>query len=487
MRASTAAVLISTLLAGCSSSNAGVQIESSNSHAMPGTGSTAPTPSTASSDAPSATPTLAPTTTSTAPSLPEGPSGVGDELYPDLGNPGIDVDHYDLDLSYDPASAVIDATVTMSITATDDLSIFTLDASGPDVSAVSVEGVDAEFEQQDPELVIVPGEPISRGDRFDVAVVYTAHPSVAAGWVSTATGSFTQDEPDGTRRWMPSNDHPSDKATYHFTLHVPPGLSAIANGTLVGHETATPTGETWTWDQPEPMTTYLIQVLTGSFDLVAGTGPDGLPLVSALQHTNATGMQPFVDFTAQQIDFFDDFFGSFPLAGYGIAMTYGSVGGAIEQQGRSLFTAADFASGDVGFIQHSLLSHELAHQWFGDSVSPSRWEDIWLNESFATYGEWMWAEHAGFQTVDDVADANLAQRHVGSEEATGMPHQEGLFGYGVYGGGAVVLHALRRTVGDDVFFSILQAWSHDNYGMSRTSQDFADLASAMSGQDLTQF
>jgi len=479
MRPALAALVISSVLVGCSSSDAGVHAGTSNNRPTS-------SPSTESTPPPS---TVLPTGSSPTPSLPEGPSGVGDELYPDLGNPGIDVDHYDIDLHYDPSTTTIDGTVTLSITATEDLSIFTLDSSGPDVFKVSIDGVAAEFQQHDPELVIVPNDPITNGERFDVAVAYTAQPSPGPGWMATSTGSFTQDEPDGARHWLPSNDHPSDKATYHFTLSVPAGLTAVANGTLVSHDppSGSNAGDTWVWDQPEPMTTYLIQVLTGSFDIVDGVGPNGLPLISALQHKNAAAMQPYLELTARQIDFFDDLFGPYPFAEYGIAMTDGDVGGAIEQQGRSLFSAADFASGDVGFLQQALLSHELTHQWFGDSVSPARWQDIWLNESFATYGEWMWAEHAGFQSVDAVAQANLDQRHNGSDEATGTPDQQGLFGYDEYDGGAVVLHALRRTVGDATFFSILQAWSHDNYGKSRTSQDFADLASTISGQDLTKF
>jgi aminopeptidase N len=131
-------------------------------------------------------------------------------------------------------------------------------------------------------------------------------------------------------------------------------------------------------------------------------------------------------------------------------------------------------------------SHELAHQWFGDLVTCKDWGDIWLNESFATYGQWMWLEHLGYGTVDQFADLSLAQRR-GSREATGSPSISGLFGFEVYEGGAVVLQALRKTVGDDAFFATLRSWVQDNLDTSRTSQDFIETASKQAGRDLTEF
>jgi len=421
-----------------------------------------------------------------------GVSGVGDELFPDLGNPGIDVEHYDIDLSFDHATNEIDAIATLEITAAAELEGFTLDAVGLDVSAVTIDGHKATFLNADPELRITPHGTVPKGDTFDVAVTYTTKGNagtisagVTAGWFETKTGSFVLNEPDGARNWLPSNDHPSDKATYHFTIHVPKGVTAAANGSLVDHTTSA-AGEVWEWDQPDPMTTYVIQLMTGELAVVDSVGPNKLPLINVIQAGDEKAMQPFIDDTAAQIDFFDDFFGPFPFASYGIAMTDGYIGGAMEEEGRSLFSVGDFRGQRVDLSTALLLSHELAHQWFGDAVSPAQWKDIWLNESFATYGEWMWIDHAGYRSLDESAESALAQRQH-SDYATGDPDIPGLFGFEVYEGGATVLHALRKMVGDDTFFEILSTWAKTYSGTSRSSADFVALSSKLAGQDLTDF
>ncbi len=232
------------------------------------------------------------------------------------------------------------------------------------------------------------------------------------------------------------------------------------------------------------MATYLAQVLTGKYSLETGTGPRGLPMLSAVLTADRTLMQPFVDVQASMIDYFDDWFGPYPLDRYGIAMTDSFPGLAMEEQERSLFSREDFLSGHLGDTEQLLLSHELAHQWFGDAVTPAQWDDIWLNESFATYGQWMWLDHAGVAPLADQAQAALGYQRV---NPTGTPTVENMFGYESYDGGAVVLHALRRTIGDTDFFQLLKDWSHDNNGTSRSTADFIATAEKVSGHDLTEF
>ena len=489
------------LLAACTSADSNVTVGRATGHTDVTSVASAPATSPSTSTAPANTGSApsVPVTTGATATTGTGPkggvSGVGDVLYPDLGNPGLDVQHYDIDLRFDHSTGEIDATATLTITATAALADFTLDAVRLAVTKVVVDGRAAAFEIADPELRITPSSPIAVGDSFTVAVTYSAHGNdstisagTTAGWFETDTGSFVLDEPDGARFWLPSNDHPSDKATYRFRIHVPKGVTAVANGIMVSHTTdpSGSSGELWIWDQADPMTTYLIQLMTGSLDIVDGVGSNGLPLVNVLQHGDQKLMQPFLDDTAKEIDFFAAYFGPFPLSSYGIAMTDGYIGGAMEEQGRSLFSERDFAGGTLDAGTSLLLSHELTHQWFGDAVSPADWQDIWLNESFATYGEWMWLDHTGFQPIDTVARESLARRHNGTR-ATGTPDIPGLFGYEVYEGGAVVLQALRKTVGDSTFFEILRTWVQSNVGTSRTSKDFIALSSTISGKDLTLF
>jgi aminopeptidase N len=158
----------------------------------------------------------------------------------------------------------------------------------------------------------------------------------------------------------------------------------------------------------------------------------------------------------------------------------------MEEQGRSLFSVEDFLGGGLDAFTALLLAHELAHQWFGDAVSPAEWKDIWLNESFASYGEWMWLDEAGYRSLDDSALGALAGRQ-DSAYATADPDIPGLFGFEVYEGGATILHALRKTVGDVTFFKILRTWATDNYGTSQSTEDFIELSSKLAGEDLTDF
>jgi aminopeptidase N len=438
----------------------------------------------------SSAPTATTTTSTTVVPMGGDETGVGDSLFPALGNPGIDVENYTLVFDYDPDRGELSATEHIDLVMTDDRETFSLDSDGPKVSAVSVDGVAAKFVADPPELLITPGTHLRRGQRVGVDLTYTviprSIPSAAGqrvGWFATPGGSYVLNEPEGAHTWVPSNDHPSDQATFRFEVTVPAGVTAVGNGALIDH-TSTPTTDTWIWQEDRPMATYLLQLLTGDYELVDGVGPAGLPLLSVVLREDRTIMQPFLDTIDDQIDFFDDYFGPYPFARYGIAIADSAPGIAMETMERSQFSRLDFMSGRLDFQQEIFLSHELAHQWFGNAVSPARWIDIWLNESFATYGEWLWLDHLGLRTLDESANAALATREPGS---TATPPVEEMFGFNSYDGGAVILQALRKTIGDERFFSLLRLWVANNNGKSRTTDDFVALADDVAGQDLSEF
>jgi len=437
--------------------------------------------------------TAAPTTgqPSTVPSslpTPDGTGdGVGDVLFPSLGNPGLDVVHYDVDLTYDPATDVVDGSVALDLLLTADRAAITLDANGPDVTAVDVDGTASEFRQDGAELRITLPEQGRSGDKLQVLVRYDLQPEprpsaigMSNGWFNTPGGSYVLNEPDGANTWLPCNDHPSDKASYTFTLTVPAGLTAVANGALADHRTEG-LREVWVWEETRPMATYLIQLLTGDYEIVQSEGPRGVPLLSVVLRSDLAETQPVLDTMGPQIEFFEQYFGPYPLDRYGIAMTDSFGGLAMETQERSLFSRDDFVG--VG-VHQMLLSHELAHQWFGNAVTPARWQDIWLNESFATYGQWLWLDHIGEQSLEEAAQIALTSRFVGS---TGEPSVPELFSFNTYDGGAVVLHALRLRLGDDAFFTMLQRWVAENNGTSRTTQQFIELAEDVAGGSLSEF
>ena len=412
-----------------------------------------------------------------------------DSLYPDLGSAAIDVQSYDVDLAFDPADRQLRATVVMAIVAAADLSTIELDANGPVLDRAEVDGRSATFAQRGAKLEITPQATIGRGETFTLEFAYhhdttinEATPGLgpgSTGWFNTPDGAYVLNEPDGTSTYLPANDHPSDKATWEITLRVPAGLTGVANGALVNHETAAG-GEVYTWRESAPMATYLLQILIGKYTIIEDQVPGGPKLVSAILTKDAARLTPCLESMAPQIEFFEQYFGPYPFEQYGMALTDSFSGLAMETQGRSLYSADDMHGCPDG--PGPVMAHELAHQWFGDAVTLAQWKDIWLNESFATYGQWMWS--SGGTNVDSLAATGLRMR---GRSPTGDPDIDQMFGINSYDGGAVVLHALRRIVGDDTFFRILRRWAADNFGQSRTTADFIALCEAESAEQLDDF
>jgi aminopeptidase N len=440
-------------------------------------------------------PATEPSTTDSVAPDESGAASAGDSLYPELGSADLDVQTYDVRLSYDPSTRKLDGSVAITVAITGSVDELVLDADELEVETVSVDGSAVEFDHAAGDLVIDPGEPVGpapAGDPVEITVSYRDEADAVGGgglspegWFPTDDGSFVLNEPDGAHTWLPSNDHPSDKATWRFELSVPHGTAAIANGHLVDQREGR-VQDTWVWEQREPMATYLIQLLTGDYEVLDGGRAGDTPLVNVVLRGDEERMQPYFDLTDDQIAFFEPLFGPYPLDLYGLAFTDSVSGLAMETQGRSLFSRNDFTTSAPGLSQHLLLAHELAHMWFGDAVTPADWSDLWLNESFATYGQWLWLDHIRLWDLEAQAEENLRRRQEPTEP-TGEPTRGNLFGYERYDGGAVVLHALRRELGDSTFFELLQRWVADNDGTSRTTEDFIALAEEVGDRELDDF
>jgi aminopeptidase N len=422
-----------------------------------------------------------------------GAEGAGDPYFPVSGNGGIDVLHYDLDLDYTPPAAApaplegqLSGVATIELVASQDLDQFNLDLRGLTATSVVVGKKSMSFTQSDGELVITPRPKLKTGESATVTITYggtTTRPTdiegALYGWVTTRDGAMVVSEPDGASTWYPVNDHPTDKATYSFEITVPEGKTAVANGLLVGSETAD--GKTtWTWDAPDPMASYLATATVGNFRLEQYTSASGVPIIDAIDVTRSAGQVASLAFTSDMISFFEERYGAYPFVSYGAIVDNDSVGYALETQTRSFF------SGSAG---ESTVAHELAHQWMGDHVSPARWADIWLNEGWATYSSWIWLEERGnstaqtrFQTV-----MNRAPGHATWNTVVADPGPLGIFGTPVYDRGAATLHALRVKIGDDAFFDLAKEWVARFGGGTATTADFIALAEEISGQDLADF
>ena len=423
------------------------------------------------------------TTTTTLPPIdPEaGAPGVGDPYFPGLGNGGYDVSHYDLQIRYEPDTEQLDGTTTIFATATDDLASFNLDLFGYEVSAVTVDGAAADFGRANRELTVTPAEPIRAGTTFTTAVAYAGVPDPVAsnalghtGWFTTdSKGTFTLNEPEGAEAWYPVNNHLSDKATYAFSVTVPEEYTVVTNGEGVNSEHAGPGYVTYISRMTSPMASYLASVNIGHLVVEVNEGPNGVVIRNAFAESLAEEATVAFSRQGEMIEFFNSVFGPYPFTIYGAMVVDRELGVALENQTLSLF-GSDFANARPDDIT---IAHELAHQWFGDNVTPTTWKDIWLNEGFATYGQWLWAEHAGGPSVD-----SQARDYEGAGFGpAGDPGNENIFDGAVYIRGGMTLHTLRLTVGDDAFFEILRTWTAEYGGKNASTADFIALANRVSG------
>lgn len=422
-----------------------------------------------------------------------GADGVGDPYFPLAGNGGIDVLHYDLDLDYTPPApapapleGALSGVATIDLVATLDLDRFNLDLRGMTATKVTVNGKPMSFTQSDNELSITPRPKLKTGQSATVVVEYggtTIRPTdiegALYGWVTTRDGAMVVSEPDGSATWFPVNDHPTDKSTYAFEITVPEGLVAVANGLLVGSETAD--GKTtWTWDAPDLMAAYLATATVGDFRLEQYTAANGTPIIDAIDPSRTGNAIEALALTSDMLAFFEERYGPYPFVSYGAIVDDDSVGYALETQTRSFFSRS---------AGEGTVAHELAHQWMGNQVSPGLWADIWLNEGWATYSTWIWQENRGNSTAQARFDLVYGEPASSSTWNTVLadPGPLGLFGDAVYDRGAALLHALRLEMGDDAFWELAQTWVERYGGGTATTADFIALSEEVSGQDLGDF
>ncbi|MCX3062694.1 M1 family metallopeptidase [Streptomyces beihaiensis] len=425
-----------------------------------------------------------------APAPAPGSAGIGDPYFPDLGNGGFDARHYTLDVAYHPGTGRLDGRTTLTARATESLSSFDLDLRKLTVTKVEVNGRRAHFTRTGDELRITPARPLHKGRTFRATVTYHGVPEPLGGpivfgskygWMKTDDGVFVACEPNAASTWFPSSDHPSDKATYDIRIKAPTGLTGVSNGRLVAtYETDHGADTVHHWRESRPMATYLATATIGKFDVRTGTTPAGTPIYVATDPTlEGKSDVDVYGVTAEATDYWSKVFGPYPFEETGaIVDNMPQAGFSLEVQSKPVYSAVR---------SESTIVHELAHQWFGDSVSVEDWSDIWLNEGFATYAQWLWSEHKGTRSAHDSflrayrsipADSGFWQVKVAD------PKRDTMFSGAVYERGAMTLQMLRERIGDRAFFRLLPAWTRlHRYGNADTS-DFIALAEKISGKPL---
>jgi aminopeptidase N len=425
-----------------------------------------------------------------------GAPGLGDSLYPGFGNSGYDTQHYTLEMAVDPETDEITATTTIEALATDDLTSFNLDFIGFDISGITINGDDADFDRDGQELTITPAEPLPSGDEFTAAVSYSGTPEamtsvaipVPTGWVDTGDIIYVLSEPDGAANFYPVNDHPLDKATYIFRITVPKPYEAAVNGDSIevidNGDTTTTVAEI-----RYPMASYLTTINIGDFDLVTDKSVDGVEIRNYFAASLDDEYRALFARQPEMLKYFASLFGEYPFDAYGSVLVDAETGSALETQTLSIFGTDSIYLDDIPYTE-ATIAHELSHQWFGNSVSLRDWKDIWLNEGFATYAEALWLEHTdGSEALDEWA-RDLYDDFVTNAADYGLPGApaaDNLFDWSVYGRAGLLLHALRLRMGDEPFFDLLRAYYETYRDSNVTMQDFIDLASEASGEDLTDF
>ncbi|MFF8292926.1 M1 family metallopeptidase [Streptomyces sp. NPDC016309] len=427
------------------------------------------------------------------------PLGIGDPLFPRLGNPGYDVLTYDIALTYGgDNSKPLDALTKIDARATDRLERVNLDFTHGTVRSVEVDGRPAAFTLTGEDLVIEPSRPVAAGERMHIAVAHTsdpAGPKDAGGWVRTADGLAMANQADAAHRVFPGNDHPSDKAYFTFRVTAPEDLTVVANGRPAARSLAGGL-RTWLYRGTHPMATELAQVSIGRSTVVRRTGPHGLPVRDVVPSADAERMETWLKRTPAHLEWMEEKVGRYPFETYGVLVADADTGFELETQTLSLFERSLFTRGALpSWYIESIMVHELAHHWFGNSVSPHRWADLWLNEGHATWYEALYAE----ETAGQPLERRMRQAYVDSDRwrAAGGPpaaprppaagQKISLFRPVVYDGSALVLYALRQEIGGRAFERLERRWVTENAHVTASTADFVRLASQEAGRDMSAF
>jgi aminopeptidase N len=411
-------------------------------------------------------------------------------FFPRAGNVGYEIRHYGVFLSYRPASGTIRANARLLAYAKQGLSRFSLDLDGLDVARVEVEGQKARFRRGRGKLIVTAPAPVEAGSRFEIAITYRGRPRKVTdpdggqeGWYRTDDGALAVGEPVGTAAWLPCNNVPNDKASFTVQLSVPLGLKAVSNGELtgIGHREGRDEN-VFTWEELEPMSPYLALVDIGRGELVRSNS-NGLPTWTLVDPRQARASRKVLARLPEIIRFESSIYGDYPFDWAGSVVDVApKLGYALETQTRPIYA----------FVPDlTTVVHETAHQWFGNSVGLQRWPNIWLNEGFATWTEWYYAERHGGRSARAIFRRLYRVRASNTEfwdPPSGHPGTpKNLFAISTYVRGGMTLEALRAEIGTKDLLTLLRRWAAGHAYANADIQQFVELAEGVSGRRLGGF
>ncbi|MGV9247816.1 M1 family metallopeptidase [Streptomyces sp. NPDC003710] len=413
-----------------------------------------------------------------------------DPYFPASGDLRYRVNRYELTLDYRPGPNRLTGTARLgAIAGRAPLTEFQLNLADFRIGRIRVDGRAPHYTHRGGRLRVRPPKPIRAGAAFTVEVHWSGNPKPVAspwggiGWEELEDGALVASQPVGAPSWYPCNDRPADKASYQISVTTPSAYSVVAGGRLLTRTTKAST-TTWVYEQPAPTSSYLVGLAIGRFQtvLLGDPGDDGVPQYG---HLPARLLPQFSrDFARQpaMMELFQELFGPYPFGEYAVVVTEEELDVPVEAQGLSLF-GSNHVDGARG--SERLVAHELAHQWFGNSVSVADWRHIWLNEGFAKYAEWLWSERSGGLTAAQLAAA--AHRKLSSlpqDLRLSDPGRKRMFDDRLYERGGLVLHAVRCAVGEETFHRMLRSWAAAHRGGVVTTGAFTAHAARCAGRPL---
>ena len=414
-----------------------------------------------------------------------------DSYLPGAGNHGYRVTRYELDLDYKMSPNNLRGEAVITATATEPLESVQLDLS-PHLTVSKVlldRGRVARFTRPRGKLSIRPAQPIAEGTTFTLTIRYAGNPRPnrgawgEVGWEELTDGVLAANQPDGASSWFPCDDHPSSKAAFRIRLTTDSPYRAVVTGALVGKKRSG-SMTTWEFDLPHPTSTYLVTVNLGRYEhLESAGGP--VPFHAFFPADLKHGFRKAFDRQVEMIEVFTDLFGPYPFDSYKVVVTDDELEIPLEAMGMSTFGRNTCEAGDRPDSDERLIAHELAHQWFGNAVTVAEWKHIWLHEGFACYSEWLWTEFSGGADAGSHALRYYSKLQNSPQDILlADPGPKDMFDDRIYKRGALTLHALRLTIGDERFFDLLRAWVAEYSGKTVTTDDFLHMAADHSPVDL---
>lgn len=413
-----------------------------------------------------------------------------DSLYGEMGDPGVDGLHYDLDLTWDPEEKVLDGIATLTFRAAEDAEEFQLDLGEPlEVEAVTLDGKDVDHDHYGKDLVI--DAKVEKDERYRLEVTYSGTPEPVEapttrvdienlGWTITDGGEvWTMQEPFGAFTWYPVNDQPADKALYDFTIRAPEGWTGVANGTL--ESTTEDDGQTVTrWHLDDPAASYLTTIAIGDFVMSDNRSESGVPISYWVPPDFQTAAEK-LSYAAEAVDWLEEKLGPYPYDSLGFVVVDSQSG--METQTMITLGGTDYA------LSKAVVVHEITHQWYGDVVTPTDWRDMWMNEGMTMYLQGVWEAEDSNRSVDDVMDEwALSDQSIRDQAGPPGDFDEDKFGEGnVYYSPALMWHELRKKLGDDAFWDMVKTWPTVHANGNATREEYLAWVEKETGEELTEF